>query len=106
MRQSLKLHPDSHCDAATQIDVAIARSGGRLELQYVVTGAIGDLRLPPPAAPVRTAELWQHTCFEAFIRGYAGGEYYECNFAASTRWAAYRFDGYRSGMAAADIVDP
>jgi hypothetical protein len=32
------------------------------------------------------------------------GGYYELNFAPSTQWAAYRFDGYRSGMAAAELL--
>ena len=107
MRQTLKRHLDSRCEVATQIDVAVARAvNGHLELQYVVAGAITALRLPPVAAPVRTAELWQHTCFEVFIRGRDGGKYYEFNFAPSTQWAAYRFDSYRSGMAAADIDVP
>ena len=47
-------------------------------------------------ASARTDELWRHTCFEAFIG--AGVAYYEFNFAPSTRWAAYQFSGYRTGM--------
>src|SRR6202008_5007065 len=31
--------------------------------------------------------------------------YYELNFAPSTRWAVYRFTGYRSGMRIANEVD-
>ena len=49
--------------------------------------------------------MWQHTCFEAFARGSSGTAYYEFNFAPSTLWAAYRFDGYRSGMAVADEIN-
>ena len=55
--------------------------------------------------PARSDELWQHTCFEAFVRASSGDEYYEFNFAPSRQWAAYRFSGYRSGMCVAAEVD-
>jgi hypothetical protein len=102
MRHALKLHPDSHCVAVTGIDVDVERpSRGNLVLRYVVTGAIGDVRIPPVATPARTDELWKHTCFEAFVRPSKGAEYFEFNFAPSTQWAAYRFSGYRVGMSSA-----
>ena len=105
MRQALKLHPDSRCSAATQIEVDVARPrAGRLVFSYFVTGTIGDLRLPPVTVPARTDELWQHTCFEAFVRASATPVYYEFNFAPSTQWAAYRFDRYRSGMRVATEI--
>ena len=106
MRQSLRLHPDSLCLAATHVEVEVARPrAGSLLLSYVVTGKIGDLRLPPVMAAARTDELWRHTCFEAFVRPLPGEAYYEFNFAPSTQWAAYRFDGYRSGMRVATEID-
>jgi hypothetical protein len=99
MRLALRLHPDSLSPAATHIDVDIVRPhAGRLVLRYFVTGKIAGVRLPPIAAPVRAEELWQHTCFEAFVRCEASDIYYEFNFAPSTQWAAYQFNGYRSGM--------
>jgi hypothetical protein len=102
MRQALRLHPESRCDPVTRIDVDVARprANGVL-LSFFVLGNIGDLRLPPVAAPARTDELWRHTCFEAFVGSSASGGYCEFNLAPSTQWAAYRFDGYRSGMRAA-----
>src|ERR1700722_1406885 len=63
MRQALRLHPDSLCSAATQVEVDVARPrAGGLVLSYFVTGRIGDLRLPPVVAAARTEELWRHTC--------------------------------------------
>jgi hypothetical protein len=107
MRQTLRCHPDFPSSAATQIDVDVTQPrAGSLLLSYVVTGTIGDLRIPPVTPARRTDELWQSTCFEAFIRTSANGTYYELNFAPSTRWAAYRFTGYRSGMVAADMGTP
>jgi hypothetical protein len=106
MRQTLRLHPYSHCAAATRIDADIVRPHpGGLILSYVVSGRASDLRLPPVVAAARANELWQHTCFEAFIRPSTGSAYYEFNFSPSTQWAAYRFDSYRSGMRVATEID-
>jgi hypothetical protein len=104
----LRLHPDSVCAAATHVDVDVARPrAGSLVLRYVVTGTISDLQLPPVTSAARADELWRHTCFEAFLRPLPGAGYYEFNFAPSTQWAAYRFDGYRAGMRlAAEIAAP
>lgn len=98
MRRALNIHPDSRCSAVAHIAVEATRPGpGALALRYVVTGRIGDLLLPPMAAPIRADGLWRHTCFEAFVR--VGAGYFEFNFAPSTQWAVYRFDGYRTAMA-------
>jgi hypothetical protein len=105
MRHSLALHPDSRCNAVTRIDVEATRPrSGHLVLRYTVAGKIANLRLPKPATSARTDELWRHTCFEAFLRLPPGDAYYEFNFAPSTQWAAYAFNGYRNGMRVADEI--
>src|SRR5262249_47269918 len=71
---------------------------------YAVTGKVGNLSLPPATSPTRAEELWQHTCFEAFVRSSTSDPYYEFNFAPSTQWAAYQFDGYRRGMRVASNI--
>jgi hypothetical protein len=108
MRHTLRRHPDSRCVAATRIEVDVSRpSRDSLALSYVVHGNIGALRLPSITAPARSDELWQQTCFEAFVGSAADAAYYELNFAPSTQWAAYRFASYRSGMhVATEIVAP
>jgi hypothetical protein len=107
MAQALKQHPSSRGLAVGHIEVDLARPKPRsLVLSCTVTGNIGDLNLPAVAAAARSDELWRHTCFEAFLQTSPGGAYFEFNFAPSTRWAAYRFDGYRSGMLAAEIDAP
>jgi hypothetical protein len=104
-RQALRVHPDTVCAAVTQIEVDVARPrAGSLILTYAVTGKIGELAMPPIADPVRTDELWQHTCFEAFLRGSVGAGYFEFNFAPSTQWAAYRFSNYRTGKCVATEI--
>ena len=105
MRQALTLHPGSRCTAATRIDVDIVRPRpSNLVLHYLVSGRIGDLHLPPAAAPTRADELWQHTCFEVFLRASPSAAYYELNLAPSMQWAAYRFSAYRREMSVANNV--
>ena len=101
MRQVLKLHSDSRCNAATHVEVEIMRPRPcDLLLRYVVTGKMSELRLPPVVSPARADELWRHTCFEAFVRASPNFAYYEFNFSPSMQWAAYRFRAYRQEMTA------
>lgn len=105
MRRALTLHPGSPCRAVTRIEVEIGRPHpSSLVLSYLVTGRLDDLRMPPLGASTRAQELWQHTCFEVFVRAPPSAAYYEFNFAPSTRWAAYRFSDYRREMSVADDV--
>ena len=107
MPQSLSRHPESRCVAAARVEVELLRQGaGTLLLSYVVYGNVGELRLPPITAPARRPDLWQQTCFEAFVGTAAGAAYYEFNFAPSTQWAAYRFSSYRNGMSVATEITP
>ena len=53
----------------------------------------------------RADELWKTTCFEAFLRPMGEESYREWNFAPSSQWAAYRFTGYRQGMAPLEEFD-
>jgi hypothetical protein len=104
---SLSLRPHPNLPAIPEIVVeayAARTSGGRLELRYVVTGDLGGLYLPPAGRPARAGELWKRTCFEAFVRPGTDEAYFEFNFAPTRWWAAYRFEGYRQGMADADIT--
>ena len=69
-----------------------------LSLHYRVEGDLDHLRLPPKRPAAHTSGLWQHTCFEAFVRRAGAHEYLELNFSPSTEWAIYAFDDYRRGM--------
>jgi len=106
-RLALKPHFDTPCEAATSIEVDVVRPApSALILRYVLTGAIDDLLLPPLRASERRDHLWQHTCFEIFIRAASAEPYHEFNFAPSLRWAAYRFEARRSGMSNMDMPPP
>lgn len=99
MRQLIR-HPDFPAPDVT-IAAEAVREGSVLRLQYVMTGALNRVSLPAQQTPMRTDELWRHTCFEAFV-GLPDGGYREFNFTPSMAWAAYRFDAYREGMRNAD----
>jgi len=102
----LSPHADFSSRAAAQIEVQIAQPRvDSLLLSYTVIGKIGDIRMPPVSTAERSDELWRHTCFELFVMTSSGSDYYEFNFAPSTKWAAYRFNGYRSGMSVAIEID-
>ena len=64
------------------------------------------LELPAPVKPSRADRLWERTCFEVFLLDPKSGSYYEFNFSPSGNWAAYGFDGYRSGMRELVLVTP
>lgn len=100
-------HSNSGGASAHEIVVEVARAAAAVGLAYIVRGDIRHVRLPERRAPARTDGLWQHTCFEAFLRGGQSAEYWEFNLSPSREWAAYRFNGYRAGMAAElALADP
>jgi hypothetical protein len=82
------------------MEIDVAREGSALALTYILRGDIKRVSLPEPVAPARGDTLWQHTCFEAFVRNAVSSKYWEFNLSPSRQWAAYRFDRYREGMAA------
>lgn len=104
MRLPLIPHPTSRHDGLT-LEVEARRAGGRLSLDYALSGPVETVLWPRAAARVRTDDLWRATCFEAFVRTTDGG-YVEYNLSPSGAWAAYRFDDYRQGMRPFDMTAP
>jgi len=101
---SLRPHPDSP-SPVTRVEVELARTApDALRLAYAIFGDLDAVRYPTAAPPLRTDELWKHSCFEVFLSAEKG--YYEFNFSPSSQWAAYRFDGHRRGMRDAAAADP
>ena len=95
----LKPHSD-FAHPAIDLAVEVSRSDSALSLKYQLEGAIEEVALPPVHSPTRADRLWQHTCFEAFIRPIKGEGYFEFNFSPSRAWAIYEFDRYRENMCA------
>ena len=87
--------------ASIQADVS-GNQHGLMRISFVVKGDIGRLKIPQQAPALHADRLWEHTCFEAFIRVDENPSYCEFNFSPSGEWAAYSFRGYRDGGAIDD----
>jgi hypothetical protein len=85
------------------VDVQLT-SARVLACHYILEGDLTRLRVPQLHAGERRDGLWQHTCFEVFIAVSGASGYYEFNFSPSRDWAAYHFEGYRTGMSAATLL--
>jgi len=101
-------HPSSACSAIHRFGASIEcdPSADELRISFRIDGAIGRLRLPECGSVLRADGLWQHSCFEAFVRSDAGDSYHEFNFAPSGAWAAYRFASRREGRQSPALSAP
>ncbi len=92
----LTAHPRTIRVSVTAIDARLTYGEGKtLTLVYRLKGDMARLRIPFPQSSQRADGLWQHTCFEVFIKTSTSPVYYEFNFSPSGEWAAYAFRGYR-----------
>jgi hypothetical protein len=99
----LSCHPSTPSETVGAIRVLVRRSASaELQLTFRLDGDIRRISVPSPAAPGIAADLWKHTCFEAFIAADGQPAYHELNFAPSGEWAVYAFSGYRNGSLLAD----
>jgi hypothetical protein len=102
------LIPHRDVPPPTGVSVSVAWTmpePGHLTIDYHVADPDGRILWPAPAVG-RTDNLWQHTCFEAFVAPIRGSSYAEFNCSPSGGWAAYAFDDYRSGMRNLDLTAP
>ena len=88
------------------IEVDAARLPASIVIVYRIAGDAAQLRLPSSGFARRADGLWQHSCFEAFLRAVPGASYHEFNFAPSGDWAAYRFGRPRSERSTPDMPAP
>lgn len=103
----LQCHPTTRAQSVRGVEARVAWGhGGALVLTFALEGDLTQLRIPVPQPSRRTDGLWQHTCFEAFIRHKGEPAYYEFNFSPSGEWAAYAFRCYRDGMPLPQDLDP
>ncbi|MFN3726853.1 MAG: DOMON-like domain-containing protein [Allosphingosinicella sp.] len=114
MSKPMKLlnHPSTLSGIPTP-SVRVGRNGQVLRVTYRIPGDTSMVAFPERIEPFakrseqrRADRLWEHTCFEAFVRTSEGSRYFELNFSPSSEWAAYAFDDYRKGMRSADIEIP
>lgn len=97
-------HPANGSSAIRSVIAIARREGSRLSLAFRPLGQRALIKWPVVVPQGFSDGLWQHSCFEAFVGAEGDAAYVEINLSPSTRWAAYRFDGYRSGMRPAQAV--
>jgi hypothetical protein len=97
---SLKAHPQARNDGVRSIGVRVSRlHNGALTITYALDADLDRLRIPQSGPSRIGHRLWQHTCFEIFVRRKDLPAYYEFNFSPSGEWAAYAFERYRKAAA-------
>jgi hypothetical protein len=97
-QHAVELHcfPSTPASAVRSVSAVVCRSANmQLKITYCLDGDISRLLIPPPAEQRTAAELWRHTCFEAFVAQASGPAYLEFNFSPSGEWTAYAFNAYR-----------
>jgi hypothetical protein len=70
-------------------------ANGEMQLHYVLQGDLDKIYIPAQGSSTQQDNLWQQTCFEAFISVADEPHYYEYNFSPSRQWAIYTFEDYR-----------
>lgn len=106
MHCALLCHPDTPARRVDQVQISLVLEAAMVTLVWRIAPA-ASVAMPAPAPAVRTDGLWQRTCVELFAASAGAAGYVEFNLAPGGAWAAYRFDGYRAGMAPLDLrADP
>lgn len=99
----LLCHPWTPTEVVGGMRVSVSRSAHDvLALTFRVDGDVTRIRVPPPRPPRIAHQLWEHTCFEAFVAVDGALAYHELNFAPSGEWAGYTFSAYREVAGLAD----
>lgn len=102
---ALQHHPTTPTGLLRSFEAsATRRADGGLTLRYRLAGQVGALQLP--SGEGRVDKLWEHSCFEAFVRAEGAENYVELNFAPDAQWAAYGFTSLRTGMHDLAIAPP
>lgn len=104
---SLHCHPAQPCNSEVAgLDVQLQASAEEICVGYTLRADTRQLLLPEWAEMHRADRLWEHSCFELFIRQAGQAGYTEFNFSPSGAWAVYGFGDYRQPLppAAAPVM--
>lgn len=77
----------------------------RIKLEFSWKDLQGEINFPAAKISGRQHELWQQTCFEAFLRSQAQSEYFEVNLSPTGAWNVYHFTGYRTPQPPQELPD-
>jgi hypothetical protein len=103
----LHSHPLTPCPFVTTLSVnATGTDAKTLRLVYRLEAEMARLLMPALQPTARADKLWEHSCFEVFLRRVGEPGYVEYNFSPSGEWAAYRFRGYRAPATGQEKLEP
>lgn len=106
-RRRLQPHADLTPGPVADIEVEVNRlTANGLSLCFHLSGDTAQILIPEAGPAARADGLWQHTCFEVFLRSPRALTYHEFNFSPSGQWQAYAFTDYRIGGLLALASDP
>ena len=81
-----------------EINGAISRLGDRLNIEYVLSNSSTIVVPKTNKISLRRYDLWEHTCFEFFLKLKDTDKYWEFNLSPSGNWNVFRFLNYRSNI--------
>ena len=92
-------------DSTLRIQVQVERTETHLIFNYLCEGDVEHTLFPTRKdIPQRLDQLWEHTCFEAFVSVENSQSYWEMNMSPSGDWNLYHFDGYRNNARPATCI--
>lgn len=97
---NFSLIPFNHVTAPNiAIAGSISRDRHKLKIEYMLTGELDTVIIPPPKAEGdRLFDLWNHTCFEFFLGIQGTSEYWEFNLSPTSDWNVFHFLNYRHNI--------
>lgn len=99
-------HPLTAAPQVRALEVRTAwTAADGLQISYCLWGDIARLRVPDDQPARRADQLWEHTCFEAFVALPGSPAYREFNFSPAGLWASYDFSAYRQRAEITDATD-
>lgn len=94
-----ELVPFRPCPAVRQITGEFRLRPDGITCRWLLEGDIDRIRWPKEdGGRGRRMGLWEHTCFECFVRQSGSAAYLEFNLSPAGHWNSFGFDDLRSGM--------
>ncbi len=91
---------NSNIPAKIQINGDVSRLNNQLKIKFILTGDLAKIIIPlANRSGDRRHNLWEHTCFEFFIRPKNTKKYWEFNLSPSGNWNVFYFLDYRLNIA-------
>ena len=89
----------------TDITYILSTQSTALNISWIISD-YSSLIIPKIKTPQRSLNLWETTCFEAFILDPQTQIYYELNISPSSEWNLFVFDWIRGPLLEAPLKTP